>query len=239
MTHRSRSHGHGSSMPRQIVERSDRWPVARPVTADAATATQGRNSRFPRAKPRSGGGGGGRWRCRAPRGRAKGGQRPPPTRILIRQVERRTVGRDLELKDKPPPPPCRRLNCCCPSSSLPPSSPASLVPGCSTLLHKPWPTDAAPGGFLAIGFHLGGLVHIIAAAFGMAVLLRTVPALYVIVKLLGAIYLVWLGIGYFIGSNETSSAASAAGRKSSRKALRDSIMVEVLNPKTAWSVLIR
>jgi threonine/homoserine/homoserine lactone efflux protein len=89
------------------------------------------------------------------------------------------------------------------------------------------------GWLSAIGFHLGGFVHITAAAFGMAVLLKTVPALYVIVKLLGAIYLVWLGISYFIGSNETSSAASAAGRKSSRKALRDSIMVEALNPKTA------
>jgi threonine/homoserine/homoserine lactone efflux protein len=67
----------------------------------------------------------------------------------------------------------------------------------------------------------------------MAILLKTVPALYVIVKLLGAMYLVWLGISCFIGSSKASSAASAAGRKSDRKALRDSFMVEVLNPKTA------
>ena len=67
----------------------------------------------------------------------------------------------------------------------------------------------------------------------MAILLKTVPALYVIVKLLGAIYLVWLGISYFIGLSKTNPTASAAGRKSNRKALRDSIIVEVLNPKTA------
>jgi hypothetical protein len=40
------------------------------------------------------------------------------------------------------------------------------------------------GWLSAIGFHLGGFVHIAAAAFGMAILLKTVPALYVIVKLL-------------------------------------------------------
>jgi len=89
------------------------------------------------------------------------------------------------------------------------------------------------GWLSAIGFHLGGFVHITAAAFGMAILLKTVPALYVIVKLLGAIYLVWLGISYFIGLSKTNPTASAAGRKSNRKALRDSIIVEVLNPKTA------
>ena len=46
-------------------------------------------------------------------------------------------------------------------------------------------------------------------------------------------YLVWLGISYFIGLSKTNSTVSAAGRKSRRKALRDSIIVEVLNPKTA------
>jgi threonine/homoserine/homoserine lactone efflux protein len=55
------------------------------------------------------------------------------------------------------------------------------------------------GWLSAIGFHLGGFVHIMAAAFGMAILLKTVPVLYVIVKLLGATYLIWLGIKYFRG----------------------------------------
>jgi threonine/homoserine/homoserine lactone efflux protein len=89
------------------------------------------------------------------------------------------------------------------------------------------------GWLSAIGFLLGGFVHIAAAAFGMAILLKTVPVLYVIVKFLGATYLVWLGISYFIGLSKTNSAASTAGRRSNGKALRDSIIVEVLNPKTA------
>lgn len=85
----------------------------------------------------------------------------------------------------------------------------------------------------AVGFHLGGFVHITAAAFGVAILLRTVPALYVVVKLLGAMYLVWLGIRCFLGSSKIHSATSAARPKSKRQALRDGIIVEALNPKTA------
>lgn len=89
------------------------------------------------------------------------------------------------------------------------------------------------GWLSAVGFHLGGLVHITAAAFGVAILLKTVPTLYVLVKLLGAMYLVWLGIRCCLGSSKINSTISAAGPKSKHKALRDSIIVEVLNPKTA------
>ena len=77
----------------------------------------------------------------------------------------------------------------------------------------------------AIGFHLGGFVHITAAAFGLAILLKTVPALYAIVKLLGAIYLVWLGINYFIGLCKVSSKASISINKSNYASFRDNIIV--------------
>jgi threonine/homoserine/homoserine lactone efflux protein len=90
------------------------------------------------------------------------------------------------------------------------------------------------GGWLsAIGFHLGGFVHITAAAFGMAILLQTVPVLYVIVKLLGATYLIWLGIKYFGALGSAVSTDFAVRQKPNCKALRDGIVVEVLNPKTA------
>ena len=106
--------------------------------------------------------------------------------------------------------------------------PGMLYAAAQTLAH-----GRRAGWLSAVGFHLGGFVHLAAAAFGLAVLLRTVPALYVTLKLLGAMYLVWLGIGYFLGLSKTSSASSAAGHKSDRKALRDGIVVELLNPKTA------
>jgi len=55
------------------------------------------------------------------------------------------------------------------------------------------------GWLSALGFHLGGFVHISAAAFGLAILLKTVPVFYVVARLAGAAYLIWLGIKYFRG----------------------------------------
>jgi threonine/homoserine/homoserine lactone efflux protein len=89
------------------------------------------------------------------------------------------------------------------------------------------------GWLSAIGFHLGGFVHIAAAAFGMAILLKTVPVLYVIVKILGATYLIWLGTKNFMGLGSAALTDFAVGHEPIWKTLRDSIVVEVLNPKTA------
>ncbi|NJO34203.1 MAG: LysE family translocator [Rhodospirillales bacterium] len=89
------------------------------------------------------------------------------------------------------------------------------------------------GWLSALGFHLGGFLHISAAAFGLAILLKTVPVFYVIVKLAGATYLIWLGIKYFRAGGRFVMIDVAVPSKPSRKALRDSIVVEVLNPKTA------
>ena len=50
------------------------------------------------------------------------------------------------------------------------------------------------GWFAALGIHIGGYVHVLAAAFGLAILFQMVPVLYLILKLVGAAYLIWLGI---------------------------------------------
>ena len=47
----------------------------------------------------------------------------------------------------------------------------------------------------AMGIAAGCLFHIGAAAAGVAVLLRTVPQAYAVVRIAGAAYLVYLGIG--------------------------------------------
>lgn len=46
------------------------------------------------------------------------------------------------------------------------------------------------GWFAALGIHLGGYVHVIAAAVGLAVLFQAVPVMYVALKLAGAAYLI-------------------------------------------------
>ncbi|UOK71229.1 LysE family translocator [Ancylobacter polymorphus] len=90
------------------------------------------------------------------------------------------------------------------------------------------------GVMAVLGLHLGCYAHVIAAAGGLSVLFHAVPLLYMAVKLVGAAYLIWLGIGMFRAKSKGEALAlSAPGRKSSRRAFVESVAVEVLNPKTA------
>lgn len=84
----------------------------------------------------------------------------------------------------------------------------------------------------SLGIHLGCYVHVIAAAAGLSMLFHAVPMLYMLVKLAGAAYLVWLGISLFRARVE-DAALPGIEAKSGRRAFLESISVEVLNPKTA------
>jgi threonine/homoserine/homoserine lactone efflux protein len=90
------------------------------------------------------------------------------------------------------------------------------------------------GWLAAAGIHIGGYLHVVAAALGLSVLFTSVPALFVTIKLAGAAYLVWLGI-QLIRSNADLSESFSQQKPSqaSHKPLWESITVEILNPKTA------
>jgi threonine/homoserine/homoserine lactone efflux protein len=83
----------------------------------------------------------------------------------------------------------------------------------------------------SLGIHIGCYVHVFAAAAGLSAVFHAVPTLYLAVKLLGALYLIWLGIQLFRTRSDFALPAIAA--KSARRAFFESIAVEVLNPKTA------
>lgn len=95
-------------------------------------------------------------------------------------------------------------------------------------------------GFMAaLGLHIGGYAHVIAAAFGLAIVFEAVPTLYVVLKVAGAAYLIWLGVRMFV-SKPPAEAPTDAGinvgpntAPNPRKTFLQSIAVEVLNPKTA------
>ena len=91
------------------------------------------------------------------------------------------------------------------------------------------------GLFAAAGIHLGGYVHVIAAALGLSALFLAVPTLYAVLKLAGAGYLIWLGIGLTRQSLAPDEAVDLSGLepRSARRAFVDSVLVEVLNPKAA------
>lgn len=89
------------------------------------------------------------------------------------------------------------------------------------------------GMMAVLGVHLGSYAHIIAAAAGFSVLFHAVPVVYGLVKLAGAIYLIWLGISLFRAKAAGAGDLQAETPRSARKAFAESIVVEVLNPKTA------
>lgn len=82
-----------------------------------------------------------------------------------------------------------------------------------------------------LGTGLGGLVHVAGGALGVSALLMASAQAFTIVKIVGAVYLVWLGIKAWREADVAPTMElPAAG---ARRAFRDGVVVEALNPKTA------
>jgi threonine/homoserine/homoserine lactone efflux protein len=102
--------------------------------------------------------------------------------------------------------------------------PAILYMTAQTLAH-----GRQAGLMAALGVHLGCYVHIIAAAVGLAALMEHAPVVFSIIRFAGAAYLITLGLAMFLGWNRTGGD----GSQPAPNTFRDSMVVEILNPKTA------
>jgi threonine/homoserine/homoserine lactone efflux protein len=80
------------------------------------------------------------------------------------------------------------------------------------------------------GTALGGLVHVIAGGLGVSAIILASAQLFTGLKLVGALYLVWLGIKAF---REAGNAPQEETIAAGERAFREGIAVEALNPKTA------
>lgn len=89
------------------------------------------------------------------------------------------------------------------------------------------------GWFAALGIHIGCYVHVIAATLGLSALFEAVPTLYLALKLAGAAYLVWLGVRMFLDRSPAVTTSAEIAERRPLAAFRQSVLVEVLNPKTA------
>jgi threonine/homoserine/homoserine lactone efflux protein len=89
----------------------------------------------------------------------------------------------------------------------------------------------AAGFASSVGLGIGGLVHVAAGAVGVSALLMASAQAFTALKVVGAIYLIWLGLKAWRQARALPPAhlqAAGAGR-----AFRQGILVEALNPKTA------
>ena len=88
------------------------------------------------------------------------------------------------------------------------------------------------GVMTALGIGLGVLVHLSYTLLGVGLLIRESPWLFDAIKLMGAFYLIYLGVKMLMTrSNEVQSQASIAPL-SDAAALRTGFLTNVLNPKT-------
>lgn len=83
----------------------------------------------------------------------------------------------------------------------------------------------------ALGIATGTMVHIAAAAFGISAILMTSATAFTIVKLLGAAYLIYLGIRTLM-QKDHAVEVEVEEQKLSR-IFTQGMIVNVLNPKTA------
>lgn len=86
------------------------------------------------------------------------------------------------------------------------------------------------GALAAFGLHIGGLVHVIAAAAGLSAIFVHAPVAYTTLKLVGALYLIWMGIGIIRDKLDASELPHIKGHQGKR-VFFDSMVVEILNPK--------
>jgi len=84
----------------------------------------------------------------------------------------------------------------------------------------------------ALGVHVGTLVHVAAAALGVSALLVSSALAFDIVKYLGAIYLVFIGVRKLMGWDQAPGGQMVAPR-SLRRLFGQGVVVNILNPKTA------
>ncbi|HEV7907779.1 MAG TPA: LysE family translocator [Pseudonocardiaceae bacterium] len=106
-------------------------------------------------------------------------------------------------------------------------------PGMLYVLARSLRGGRAEGFQSGIGTALGVTVHVLAAAAGLSAVLVTSAAAFTVIKLVGAVHLIYLGIRALFSK---SSDAVEPPRQARRSAVVQGVITEVLNPKTALVV---
>jgi threonine/homoserine/homoserine lactone efflux protein len=111
----------------------------------------------------------------------------------------------------------------------------NLTPGPSNLyiMSRSIGQGVKGGIVAAFGLACGLMVHVIASALGLAAIFKYSPMAYITIKIFGALYLIYLGINYWNNKDKKQNANIASKAKSNMRIFKESVLVEVTNPKTA------
>jgi threonine/homoserine/homoserine lactone efflux protein len=83
------------------------------------------------------------------------------------------------------------------------------------------------------GIAAGTLGHVAAATLGLSAVLSSSELAFTIVKVAGAAYLVWVGVGRIVAGSGGGAASPAAVPSGAWATFRQGVIVNLLNPKTA------
>ncbi|WP_282609115.1 LysE family translocator [Pelagibius sp. Alg239-R121] len=86
----------------------------------------------------------------------------------------------------------------------------------------------------ALGLSVGVFAHVAAAVAGLSAILTTSATAFEVVRMLGAGYLIYLGLSALLSARKTKAGAvTAASSLPSGRIFRDGVIVSILNPKIA------
>ena len=105
-------------------------------------------------------------------------------------------------------------------------------PGVAYVVARTVAGGRAEGLASCFGTGLGGMLHVVAAALGLSLIVAQSAVAFSVVKYLGAAYLIWLGIR-MLRRGVADTAVACVEAQGARRALLEGIVVEALNVKTA------
>jgi threonine/homoserine/homoserine lactone efflux protein len=85
----------------------------------------------------------------------------------------------------------------------------------------------------ALGIIAGGLLHTLAAALGLSAILATSTTAFLILKWVGAAYLIYLGTRLLLARRLAAGVADATAAVNVAAAFRQGVLTNVTNPKVA------
>ncbi|MDN4592029.1 RhtB family transporter [Xenophilus aerolatus] len=83
------------------------------------------------------------------------------------------------------------------------------------------------------GTGFGGMVHVLAAALGLSLLIAQSALAFSLVKYIGAAYLIYLGIRMLMRRDAVDQPSTDVKPQGPKRALLEGVVVEILNVKTA------
>jgi len=110
-----------------------------------------------------------------------------------------------------------------------------IVPGpdMAYLLSRSIAQGKRAGIMAAFGINAGAYVHLFAAVIGLSAILATSSLAFTIVKWIGAIYLIYIGIQAILSNTQISLNSGARNKQSNATIFWQGFLSDVLNPKVA------